>query len=188
MQRIIFMNRTAFSSRIVRWSVPLACALFAALPALRSEPESSSPVAAAAALPVIGPAPSWKLVSLDGNEVGSEALKGKVVVVDFWATWCGPCVHEIPGYVAMQKKYADRGLVIVGLSVDRKGEAAVRPFAKRMDVNYPLAIVTPEVIAAFGELEAIPTTYLIDREGRIRHKKTGSMEAADYEKLLAPLL
>ena len=136
---------------------------------------------------MIGPAPAWKLVALDGSEVGSDALKGKVVVVDFWATWCGPCVHEIPGYVAMQKKYAERGLVIVGLSVDRKGEA-VAPFAERTGINYPLALATPEVIAAFGELEAIPTTFLIDREGRIRHKKTGSMEAADYEKLLATLL
>ncbi len=174
-------------SRMSRVAVLLACALPAALPPLRSEP-APQPAATDAALPVVGPAPTWKLVSLDGSEIGSEALKGKVVVVDFWATWCGPCVHEIPGYVAMQKKYADRGLVIVGLSVDRKGEAAVRPFATRMDVNYPLAIATPEVIAAFGELEAIPTTYLIDREGRIRHKKTGAMEAADYEKLLAPLL
>lgn len=181
------MPSLALLSRISRVALLLACALSVFLPTSRAEP-SSPPATADAALPVLGPAPAWKLAALDGSEIGSETLKGKVVVVDFWATWCGPCVHEIPGYVALQKKYAERGLVIVGLSVDRKGKAAVEPFAKRHGINYPLAIATPEVISAFGELEAIPTTYLIDREGRIRHKKTGSMEAADYEKLLAPLL
>ncbi len=185
--RIIHMSNSAPFSRIIRFSLLATCALFAPWPVSLAEPVAP-PAAAAPTLPVIGPAPAWKLVALDGTVVGSEALKGKVVVVDFWATWCGPCVHEIPGYVAMQKKYAERGLVIVGLSIDRKGEAVVAPFAKRTRINYPLAIATPEVIAAFGELEAIPTTYLIDREGRIRHKKTGSMEAEDYEKLISSLL
>ena len=181
------MSNSAPFFRIIRFSLLAACALFAPWPVSLAEPVTP-PAAAAPTLPVIGHAPAWKLVALDGTVVGSEAFKGKVVVVDFWATWCGPCVHEIPGYIAMQKKYAERGLVIVGLPVDRKGEAAVAPFAKRTGINYPLAIATPEVISAFGELEAIPTTYLIDREGRIRHKKTGSMEAADYEKLISSLL
>lgn len=140
---------------------------------------------------MLGRAPEWKLIGLDGKPVGSEQLKGKVAVVDFWATWCGPCVSEIPGYVELQKKYADRGLVIVGLSVDEQGEAAVRPFAQRMKVDYALALATPEVISAFsafGEMEGIPTTFLIDREGRLRHKKTGAMETSDYEQLIKSLL
>jgi thiol-disulfide isomerase/thioredoxin len=154
---------------------------------LRAE---SAPVSAASAeaLPVLGESPAWNLVTLDGKSVGRDELKGKTVVVDFWATWCGPCIHEIPGYVALQKKYADRGLVIVGVSVDRKGETAVPPFAKKMSINYPLALATPEVIEAFGGIEAIPTTFLIDREGKIRHRKVGAMETEDYEKLLLPLL
>lgn len=138
-------------------------------------------------LPVLGPAPAWTLTTLDGKPLGSEQLKGKVVVVDFWATWCAPCVQEVPGYVELQNKYGDRGLVIVGLSVDAQ-EAAVPPFAQRMKINYPLALVTPEVAAAFGDPEGLPTTFLIDREGNIRHRKLGAMEAAEYEKLILPLL
>lgn len=140
------------------------------------------------ALPVLGPAPRWQLTGLDGQPLGAEQLKGKVVVVDFWATWCGPCVHEIPGFVALQKKYGERGLVIVGLSLDEKGAAVVRPFAERLGMNYPLALATPEVIEAFGGIESIPTTFLIDREGRLRHRKLGAMPTEDYEKLLLPLL
>ena len=151
----------------------------------KKEPAAPAP---AAALPIVGPAPAWSLTSLDGLPVGSEALKGKVVVIDFWATWCGPCVHEIPGYVALQKKYADRGLIIVGLSVDQNGASVVPPFAKKMSINYPLALSTSEIAEAFGGIEAIPTTLLIDREGNIRHRKVGSMDTDAYEKLILSVL
>jgi len=139
-------------------------------------------------LPEMGPGPKWQLTALDGKVIGSDELKGKVVVVDFWATWCPPCVHEIPGYIELQKKYGERGLVIVGLSLDQNGAEAVKPFAQRKQINYPLALATEKEVAAFGGVEGIPTTFLIDREGRLRHKKVGSMEKADYEKLLIPLL
>jgi len=161
--------------------------LLAALCAL-ALPLVSAVSARAEALPVVGPAPAWSLKSLDGKSIGLAELKGKVVVVDFWATWCPPCVHEIPGYIALQKKYADRGLVIVGLSVDQKGASVVEAFAKAKGVNYPLALATPEIVEAFGGVEGIPTTFLIDRDGKIRHTKVGSMETDDYEKLLVPLL
>lgn len=167
-----------------------ACAL---LPACNRNPSpsASQPAAApspAANLPVIATAPSWQLVTLDGKAIGTEQLKGKVVVVDFWATWCGPCIHEIPGYIELQKKYASRGLVIVGLSVDQQGAEVVGKFISSRSMNYPVALATQEVIDAFGGIEAIPTTLLIDRDGKIRHRKVGAMETADYEKLIAGVL
>lgn len=153
--------------------------------------ELSPPAAAPAAvnvLPVLSVAPFWQLTTLDGKSIGSDQFKGKVIVVDFWATWCGPCVHEIPGYIALQKKYANRGMVIVGVSVDQQGAEVVTKFVSSRGINYPIALANPEIIAAFGGIESIPTTFLIDREGRLRHRKVGAMEPADYEALVAGLL
>ncbi|MBI2517954.1 MAG: TlpA family protein disulfide reductase [Opitutae bacterium] len=139
-------------------------------------------------LPVVSKAPAWKMTDLAGHEVSSESLKGKVVVVDFWATWCGPCIAEIPGYVALQNKYGKDGLVIVGASVDRKGPAHVKQFADKNGMNYTLVMADDAVQEAFGGFDAIPTTFLIDRDGNIRHQKTGSMPHEEYEKLVTSLL
>jgi len=162
--------------------VLLFCSALLALGAGCSKPEQ-----AATTLPVVGPSPAWSATDLEGKPISAESLKGKVVVVDFWATWCLPCVYKIPGYVSLQKKYAEQGLVIVGFSVDHNA-AAVPPFAKKYGINYPIAIIGKEMAELFGGLEVFPTTFLIDREGNIRHKKIGAMETDDYEKLLAPLL
>jgi peroxiredoxin len=137
---------------------------------------------------VAQPAPAWKLKDLDGREVSSDQFKGKVVVVDFWATWCGPCIEEIPGYIALQKKYGATGLVIVGVSLDRKGPAHVKQFAQTQGMNYTLVMGDEDVVEAFGGFQAIPTTFLIGREGRILHKKTGAAPAEEYEKLVKAAL
>lgn len=133
-------------------------------------------------------APEWKAQNLDGKTVSSTDFKGKVVVVDFWATWCGPCVSEIPGYVELQRKYADRGLIFVGLSLDEGGPEVVRKFVKAHKVNYTVGLSNEQVQAAFGGFEVIPTTFVIDREGRIHFKKTGAMAPAEFEAIVKPLL
>jgi peroxiredoxin len=134
------------------------------------------------------PAPAWKLKDLAGQEVSSDQFKGKVVVVDFWATWCGPCVSEIPGYVALQKKYGPQGLVIVGVSLDRKGPAHVKKFVDEHAMNYTIVMGDDGITEAFGGFNAIPTTFLISRDGRIINQKTGAAPAEDYEKLVKAAL
>ncbi len=143
---------------------------------------------------VVGCAPAkktglaWKLTGLDGREISSETFKGKVVIVDFWATWCAPCRVEIPGYIALQKKYAKDGLIIIGASVDQKGPADVKKFADENGINYFIAMADAEAIAAFGSFDAIPTTFLLDRAGRIVHQKTGAMDHAEYEAIVKQAL
>ncbi|MDI1320088.1 MAG: TlpA disulfide reductase family protein [bacterium] len=135
------------------------------------------------------PAPAWKLKDLDGHEVSSAQFKGKVVIVDFWATWCGPCVGEIPSYVELQKKYGKDGLVIIGaLTHDPKIPAKIKEFAAKLGMNYLIVVSDDATEEAFGGFEAIPTTFLISRDGRIIHQKTGALPEGKYEKLVQQAL
>jgi len=139
---------------------------------------------AVAAPPETRSAPEWTLKDPEGREVSSKQFAGKVVVVDFWATWCGPCVEEIPGFVALQNKYGKDGLVIVGVSLDRGGPAKVKRFMEEHGMNYVVVMGNAEIGDAFGGFEAIPTTFLVSRDGRIVHRKTGAWEHAAYEELV----
>ncbi len=152
---------------------------------------SLSPLAALGAAPALPlPAPAWKLKGVDGTTVTSDQFKGKVVILDFWATWCPPCRTEIPGYVALQKKYAADGLVVVGISMDTDGTEPVRKFMKEFCINYTVVMGNDDILGAFAPIEGYPTTFIIDRDGLIRSKKLGRKPAADFEKdvlaVLAP--
>jgi thiol-disulfide isomerase/thioredoxin len=146
------------------------------------------PKVVAVTLPILGMAPAWKLKDVDGNVVHSDEFRGKVVVVDFWATWCGPCRAEIPGYIALQKKYGKDALVIVGVSVDEAGIDLVKSFMERNRMNYRVVMSDEAVQAAFGGIAAYPTTFLIDQSGQLRDKKVGAEETATYERKIAALL
>ncbi len=132
------------------------------------------------------PAPAWKLKDLNGNDVSSDQFKGKVLVVDFWATWCPPCVGEIPGYVALQKKYGKDGLAIVGVSMDQDPPAKVKKWVAAHHVDYTIVMADDSVVDAFGGMDAIPTTFIIDRDGNIRDRKVGADPG--YEKRLLAYL
>jgi len=181
-----------FRLRVVAYL--LVAVVFAYLAYSPNKSEAEEVNKSPAALSFLGKTPEWSLVGIDGAPIGSDALKGKLVVVDFWATWCPPCVREIPGYVALQKKYGADGLVIVGVSLDRgkDNDQKVRDFAAKHQINYPLALADGDIVEAFssiaGRIQAIPTTFLIDREGNVVHHKVGSMETADYEQVIRAAL
>src|SRR5437879_8186901 len=117
-----------------------------------------------------------------------DAFKGKVVILDFWATWCGPCRMEIPHFVRLQSKYRAQGLAIVGLSLDADGEKSVRPFADEHDVNYTMLLANGETANLYGGVVGIPTTFVLDRQGRIVKKFIGVMPPEAFEEAIRPLL
>jgi thiol-disulfide isomerase/thioredoxin len=134
------------------------------------------------------PMPAWTLKDVDGKPVTSDELKGKVVVLDFWATWCGPCRSEIPGYVELQKKYREAGLAVVGVSLDQDGLEKVRKFIEEKGINYRIVMGDDNITGAFGGVEAIPTTFIVDRGGTVRFRKVGAMAREAFEAELAPYL
>jgi thiol-disulfide isomerase/thioredoxin len=137
--------------------------------------------------PMAGPV--WTLKDVDGKPVSSALFKGKVVVVDFWATWCPPCRTEIPGYVALQKKYGADGLVFIGISVDGDDSIpAVKAFVKQFSINYLIVMANDTIQDSFGVTQGYPTTFIIDRAGMVQNKKVGREPTADYEKEILAVL
>lgn len=135
-------------------------------------------------------APQYSIKRLDkaGVDKYIESLKGKVVIVDFWATWCPPCRQEIPGFIELQKKHGVKGLVVVGLSLDDETEA-VKEFCKAQKVNYPVFVVGQDTTAAWGNVEAIPTTFILDKAGKkVGAPRVGYHPKEAFEKEIVPLL
>jgi thiol-disulfide isomerase/thioredoxin len=133
-------------------------------------------------------APAWQLLDLDGQPVSSADFAGKVVFIDFWATWCPPCRQMIPGLVELHEAYADQGLVIVGVSLDRQGPEVVRAFNEEFGVDYTSLMGDEAIVSAFGGIEGIPTSFLIDREGRIVEKHVGYVSKRNLQAEIEPLL
>jgi peroxiredoxin len=132
--------------------------------------------------------PDWELKATDGKPVRSADFKGKVVVLDFWATWCGPCRAEIPGFIALQKRHEQEGVAVIGVALDDGGAETVKRFAQKEGVNYPVVLADEETQRVFGGIEAVPTTFIIDRAGQIVKKHVGFADADELEKEIQALL
>ena len=133
------------------------------------------------------PAPPFQLKDLDGKELKLEAFHGKVVLLNFWATWCGPCREEIPALIELQRRYKDR-LQVIGLAVDEDDEAYVRKFAASAGMNYPIAMSSVDVRMAYGGVGALPTVFVINPEGRLVQKHVGLFDPVLYETEVRALL
>ena len=131
----------------------------------------------------------FTIKDVDGNEVPLSSYKGKVVLLNFWATWCGPCKAEIPGFVRLQEKYRDKGLVIVGYSVDDTAEKA-KAYAAEYKMNYPILLGEgrEEVQDAYGPIWGIPASFIISKDGKVCRKHMGIAPEAVFEKEVAALL
>lgn len=131
--------------------------------------------------------PPFLVNDLDGNVVSTAALRGKVVLINFWATWCPPCRQEIPELIDLANRYKD-GLQVVGISMDDADAADVKDFATRMGMNYPVVMGGREIITPYGGVPGLPTTYIINRDGRIVQKHVGLYPTFIYEGEIRALL
>jgi thiol-disulfide isomerase/thioredoxin len=132
-------------------------------------------------------APEFKLPGLDGKPLTLADSHGKVILLNFWATWCGPCRAEIPDLIALQTKYKDR-LQIVGLTVDDDDAATIKKVVEQTGINYPVAMASPEVRIQYGGIAALPTSFMLDSEGRVMQKHEGLHDPLLYELEIRALL
>ena len=132
---------------------------------------------------------NYTLKDMNGAEVKLTDYSGKVILLNYWATWCGPCRLEIPGFVELYDQYKDKGFVILGVSTDDDAET-LRGYAKEMKMNYPVLVGREhdDLLDAFGPLWGLPTSYVIGRDGSICARQMGPASKEDFEKAVKPLL
>jgi cytochrome c biogenesis protein CcmG/thiol:disulfide interchange protein DsbE len=133
-------------------------------------------------------APEFSLKDEDGRTVRLSDYRGKVVVLDFWATWCSPCRTEIPWFTEFERRNKDRGFAVLGVSMDDDGWPVVKPFLKDLKVNYRVLLGDDHTADMYGGIDALPTTFIIDRDGRIAATHVGLAGKEEFEDAIENLL
>jgi thiol-disulfide isomerase/thioredoxin len=180
-------NRRTLLALAIALVVAAVLALGSSIYALRRARAASAADASAASAKVIRfakdpeMAPPFLLRDINGKIVSTADWKGKVVILNFWATWCPPCREEIPELVQLQANYKDK-LLVIGASEDEDGPQKVQQFVQRFGMNYPVVMATKELIDNYGGVPALPTSFLIDPQGRVVQKHTGLYEYEVYER------
>lgn len=128
-------------------------------------------------------APDFSIADLQGNTLTLSGYEGKVLVINFWATWCPPCRREIPDFIEAYRELKAEGLEILGLSVDQMTAGALLEWVRRTGINYPIALATPEIVRAYEPGEYIPATIVVDRKGVIRYRQSELMDKDTLVKL-----
>jgi cytochrome c biogenesis protein CcmG/thiol:disulfide interchange protein DsbE len=183
MKRIVQLRSSA-AGRAVRIFLAATMLVAAGCGALAKAPQSGNVIRF-----VRNPdaAPEFQLTTLDGKPLSLESERGKVVLLNFWATWCGPCRAEIPDLIALQERYAGK-LQIIGLMVDADDAGVVKQVVARTGINYPVAMTSPEIRIKYGGIAALPTSFVLDTQGRVVQKHEGLRNPALYEMEIRALL
>jgi cytochrome c biogenesis protein CcmG/thiol:disulfide interchange protein DsbE len=133
-------------------------------------------------------APDFTLKDANGKRLSLADFKGKVLLLNFWATWCGPCKTEIPWFIDFEEKYKAQGFTVLGVSMDEDGWKAINPYVAEQNINYPIVLANEEMNRIYGGIEALPTTLLIGRDGKVAFIHSGLVSRAVYEKEIRQLL
>jgi cytochrome c biogenesis protein CcmG/thiol:disulfide interchange protein DsbE len=133
-------------------------------------------------------APEFSLKDVDGRSVSLAEYKGKVVLLNFWATWCGPCKIEIPWFTEFEQKYKDRGFAVIGVAMDDDGWEAVKPYLGQAKINYRVVLGNDSVATLYGGVDSLPTSFVLDQDGKIASTHVGLVSKSDYENEISHLL
>ncbi len=174
-------------NRLLRLTLPATFVVLATACGPSGGGSSEAALEAAAAGETI-PLPDFSLKDMNGKEFTKSDVEGRVVLLNFWATWCGPCKIEMPWFIDFQRKYKDRGFTVLAVSLDEDGWEVVRPFTAELKPNFPILLGDDVTAEEFGGVVALPTSFIIDKKGEIVTRHTGLVSKKEYESEIEKLL